>query len=423
MKKAPCALLAVLLCGSLIGCQSAAEQSAATEPAVHEEIFPDASLFDSETNIRLRVSVPAEETALTKQQAERFIAHYPAVSFDEIEVVEQNSVDAAFMILNDPQPKSDIFYTTTADLYKGIGAELLAPVDRAFSGKVKNEHIPEAVSAAEEDGVLYAYPEASHGVCLVYDTSVVSAEDAKTLEGVLAACQKAGRQFVMDAGNGLFACCFTLTSGIVPDGFEDNSMTQKFKACDEDEAVQTLMTFAKLMKQYRGTFVNTDPASIAGGLNNGTVAAGIDGVWRQAAYDSSISAAKLPTVTVNGKEKQMLSLSYYRVLCVDKTCKFPKTAQALAYYLTSEDCQRERAEAFDSAPTIANLQNAFPGKPMQTAVAAQSPFTVSNGKLTGSFWTANGKLGTALYTNETVAEDAAAAKKLLQSMFAEINEN
>ena len=422
MKKIISALLAVFLCGSLIGCQPATEQSAATQAAVQEEIFPDASLFDSETNITLRVSVQPTETALTKKQVERFIAHYPAISFEQIDVREQNGGESAFLITSDPKAKSDILYTTTNDLYKGLAAELLAPVDRAFSEKVRSGHISEAVAAAEADGVLYAYPEETNGVCLVYDPSVVSAEDAKTIEGVLAACQKAGRQFVMDVGNGFFASCFTLTGGVVPDGFEDDGATQKFKAYDEDEAVNTLMTFAKLMKQYRGTFVNTDPGLIAGAIKNGTVAAGIDGVWRQGAYDSSIGAAKLPTVTVNGKAKQPVSLSDYRVLCVDRSCKFPKTAQALAYYLTGEGCQRERAEEFGCAPTVANLQTAFPDKPMLQAGAAQSPYTVATGGLSGYYWTATGKLGTALYTDESIADDAAAAKKLLQDTIAEITQ-
>lgn len=421
MKKTVSALLAVLLASFITGCQPAAEQSSVTDAAAHEEVFPDASLFDSETNITLKLTVPSSETALTKKQVERFIAHYPAVKFDQIEVSEQDSGNAAFVITSDPKNKSDIFYTTTTDLYKGLGAELLAPVDKALSEKVRSEHIPEAVSAVETDDVLYAYPEANYGVCLVYDTSVVSAKNAETLEGVLAACQKAGRQFVMDVGNGLFASCFTLTGGVVPDGFEDDGVTQKFKAYDEDEAVQTLMTFAKLMKQYRGVFVNTDAGSIAGQIKNGTAAAGIDGVWRQTAYDD-IGAAKLPTVTVNGKAKQMVSMSDYCVLCIDNSCKFPKTAQALAYYLTSEGCQRERAEELDSAPTVTNLQTAFPDKPMQQAVAEQSPYTVAPGGLSGNYWVATGKLGAELYTDEAIAEDATAVKKLLQSTISKIVE-
>ena len=104
------------------------------------------------------------------------------------------------------------------------------------------------VGAATFDDQLYAFPETNdNGYYLVYDNSVVSAEQAATFEAVLEACKAAGKTFVMDAGNGYYSCVFAFTGGAIVDGFEADGTTQKFVEYNEDEVVDTLMAFAKLL--------------------------------------------------------------------------------------------------------------------------------------------------------------------------------
>ena len=94
--------------------------------------------------------------------------------------------------------------------------------------------------------MLLAYPETGdNGYYLVYDKSLVSDEDAKTLEGVFEACRKANKKFIMDAGSGFYACMFPFTGGLKLEGLhgEDNNI-QKFNDYDEAEVVATLDAFS-----------------------------------------------------------------------------------------------------------------------------------------------------------------------------------
>ena len=81
----------------------------------------------------------------------------------------------------------------------------------------------------------------------------------------------------MNAGDGYYACTFAFTAGVKIDGLEKDGITQKFVKYDEDEAVKTLQAFAKLIKDYRGTFQSLDVANIASGFASGECGAGIDG--------------------------------------------------------------------------------------------------------------------------------------------------
>ena len=52
-----------------------------------------------------------------------------------------------------------------------------------------------AINAATYDGVLYGYPmTADNGYFLYYDKSVLTEEDVQTLDGILAAAEKAGKK-------------------------------------------------------------------------------------------------------------------------------------------------------------------------------------------------------------------------------------
>ena len=218
--------------------------------------WPDASLFGDEDNITLKVWAPDKAVALVQKQVEAFKSHYSDKKFTSIEVVAQGENDAATLIVNDPEKAADVFGFPSDQLNKLKDAQVLTPVAPALLPTVKAMNAEKTVGAATFDDQLYAFPETNdNGYYLVYDNSVVSAEQAATFEAVLEACKAAGKTFVMDAGNGYYSCVFAFTGGAIVDGFEADGTTQKFVEYNEDEVVDTLMAFAKLMKTYKGNLV------------------------------------------------------------------------------------------------------------------------------------------------------------------------
>ncbi len=389
--------------------------------------FPDASLFGDETDITLKVWAPDKAVSLVKEQVKAFQDHYSDVKFKSIEVVAQGESDAATQIMNDAEKAADVFGFPSDQLDKLISAEVLSPVAKGFASTVEANNAEKTVNAVKDGDKLWAFPETNdNGYYLVYDNTVVKEEDAKTFEGVLTACRNAGKQFIMDSGNGFYSCTFAFTGGALIDGFEDDGITQKFVDFDEDECVKTLQAFAKLMKDYKGTYSSQDPANISTGFKNGKVAAGVDGSWNSKAdkdaLGDKLAAAKLPTINVNGTDKDLVSLFGYKYIGVNSHTKFQRSAQILAYYLTGLDCQKERATELGWGPTNTAAQEAASSDPLLQAASAQSANAVPQVNIAPTFWTAMGTLGSTMYKDDWDPSNEAKTKDLLNKVIAQIKD-
>ena len=388
----------------------------------------DVSYFGEEDNIKLKVWAPDATVSLVKAQIEDFKALYPEKTFD-IEVVAQGENDAATQILNDASVAADVFSFPSDQLNKLVDAGVISPVAKGFVDAVTSANSEDTIKAGTSNDTLYAYPETNdNGYYLVYDNTVVTEEDAKTLEGVLAACKKAGKKFIMDAGNGFYACTFAYTAGVKTDGFEDDGMTQKFTEYDEDAAVETLQAFARLIKEYKGTFQALDVSNISSGFSSGTCGAGVDGSWdtasNQEALGDKFGAAKLPTIKVGDEDKQLISMFGYKYIGVNGSSSYPAAAQILAYYLSSEECQLERAEELGWGPSNKNVQgnSVVTESAVLTALAEQAQNSCVQVNIASTFWDPMGNLGNKLIAEDWDPEDADATKKLLNDTITNVRD-
>ena len=391
----------------------------------------DDSYFGDENNATLKVWAPDAAVELVKTQVENFKKAYPNKTFN-ISVVAQGENDAATQILNDATVAADVFSFPSDQLNKLVDAGVIAPV--AFVEQAKEMNSSDTIIAGtmkNSEGVdtLYAYPETNdNGYYLVYDNTVVTAEDAKTLEGTLEACKKAGRKFIMDAGSGFYACTFAFTAGVQIDGFEDDGMTQKFFEYDEDEAVKILMAFAKLIKDYNGTFTALDVSNISSGFSNGTCGAGVDGSWNtvsnQTALGDKFGATKLPTINVDGEDIQLISMFGYKYLGVNGSSQYPRTAQILAYYLHGEECQLQRAENLGWGPSnkVVQQNKIVTDSAVLTAIAEQANNAIVQVNIASTFWDPMGNLGNKLISEDWNPDDEAATRKLLQDTITNVRD-
>ncbi len=402
--------------------------SKATDTAVTTDgDFISESYFGDENNISLKVWAPSNAVSLTQEMVEDFKSHYPNITFTDISVVAQSESEVSTIIINDPDAGADVFGFPSDTLDRLQAAQVLAPLSVDISKFVSQENSETSVNVVTSNNDLYAFPETGdNGYFLVYDRSIVSDSDATTLEGVLEACKKAGRQFVMDCGNGFYSCTFAFTGGVTIDGFESDGTTQKFVDYDEDEAVSTIMAFASLMKTYKGTFISNSATQISSGFNGKTVAAGIDGTWDFAAHKQALGdnfgVAKLPTISVNGTKKQMIGIMGQKLLGVNSHSKFPRASQMLAYYLAGKTCQQKRAESLGWGPTNLVAQSALSDVPVMQVIFQQIAFSVPQVNIAGTFWTPMGTLGSEIYKDTWKADDKEATRQLLQTVIANIRD-
>lgn len=388
----------------------------------------DYAYFGEENNVKLKVWAPDAAVNLVKQQIEEFKKVYSEKKFD-ITVVAQGESDAATQMLNDASAAADVFSFPSDQLNKLVDAGVIAPVAKGFKDYVTSENSEDTVKAGTSKDTLYAYPETNdNGYYMVYDNTVVTEEDAKTLEGTLAACKKAGKKFIFDAGDGFYACTFAFTGGAKIDGLEEDGITQKFVDYDEDEAVKTLQAFAKLIKEYKGTFTSLNVKNVASGFKNGTCGAGVDGSWdtkvNQDSLGDKFGAAKLPTINVDGEDKQLVSMFGYKYIGVNGSSKFPNSAQILALYLSGEECQKQRTEELGWGPSNKNVQQdkLVTESPVLNAIKDQSQNSCTQVNIASTFWTPMGNLGNKLVAEEWNPDDADATRKLLQDTITNIRD-
>lgn len=438
-------ILAILLAGmmtatALAGCGGSGEASStgdaskggkesssgSTAVEVSKDGIVDESYFGDEDNITLKVWAPDKAVNLVKSQIDEFKAAYPGKTFGKIEVVAQGEGDAATQILNDPAAAADVFSFASDQLNKLVNSKVVAKV--AFTDAVKEMNAEETVTAATVGKDIYAYPETNdNGYYLVYDKSVVSDAQTEKLEDVLKACKDAGKQFIFNCGDGFYACTFIFTGGVKIDGQEEDG-TQKFVDYDEDEAVDTLMAFAKLMKEYKGTFQSLGVEKVSSGFKNKTLGAGVDGSWNtvvnQDALGENFGAAKLPTINVNGTDKQLISMFGYKYLGVNGSSKFPRSAQILALYLSSEKCQQQRAEQLGWGPSNKTVQESdvVQNSAVLKAIKEQSQNACAQVNIADTFWSPLGNLGNKLIADGWKADDRAATKKLLDDTISNIKD-
>lgn len=348
--------------------------------------------------INLTVWQPEAAQDVFKEQVAKFVEIFKDYADIKIDVAIQGEGDAAANVISDPNAAADVFGFASDQLMRlakpGAVAEVL------FPNEVKAMNDELSVSAATNNGKLLAYPEVGdNSYFLCYDKSVVTAEQAKTLEGIFAACEASNKRFIMNNGDGYFSCLFLFTGGLETNGLEDDGETQKFNDYDIDKVTASVKAFADLFKKYSANFESNKTSAVVDGFKNGTTAAGIIGSWdvasAKAALGDNAGFAILPTININGEDTQIINMFGYKFIGVNSQSKFPYTAQALAYYLTNEECQQERAEKLEWGPSNINVANSdyVKNSESMSAILAQAQYSVSQVNIVNTFWDPCAALG------------------------------
>ena len=390
--------------------------------------------FGEETGAKLKVWGPDAYIDLLTEQCNAFKEKYADKNIS-IEVVPQSEDTAATMMQTDAKAGADVFGFASDQFSNLINAGILSPINAKYAADIEATNnkasvdISMAMNNSTGKDALYAYPETGNGYFLVYDKSVVSDEDAGSFEAILEACKKNGKKFIMDVGNGYYACMFIFTGGLRLEG-TDKENRQLFNDYDAKEVAASMKAFSKLMHKYKGTFMSDAVTAIPSGFTSTSsrptkVGAGIDGNWDTAgiskALGDNFGAAKLPTINIDGKDTQIYSMYGYKMIGVNANSKYPRTAQILGYYLSSEECQKQRAEKLGWSPTNNAVieSDVVKNDVAISALIAQSEFSVPQANV-GPIWDPFKSLGNKLLADDTDPEtfDFAA---LLENVIKNIN--
>ena len=346
MKKILALLMAVcMMLALLTGCGSApaetpqtpAEQPVAEKPAEKE-------------TVALKVWADQVELELTEKLCNDFAAAHPEKEY-VFEFGAVGAVDGKSRYLEDPAAAADVFVFADDQLIDLVKADALYEVTRNTDAIVA-ANTAGSINAASYDGVLYGYPMTSdNGYFLYYDKSVFTEDDLKTLDGILAAANAAGKKVHMDVSNGWYLASFFLGNGCTLT-IEDGKQVIDFNNANGLAAAEAIRAFCN-----DPAFVTGDDSVLAGGIGD-AIACGVSGTWVASAIQEKLGdnygCCKLPTFTCDGKQVQMGSFLGCKIYGVNSQTAYPVDSMELAEYLTSEKAQIERYNVLNYGPSNVN---------------------------------------------------------------------
>ena len=198
MKKALAVILSSVLILSVAGCggsdSGSSDGGEEKESKVYETVnidetklyYPDISLLGGEKNIELKVWAPDNEIPITRAQADAFMKHYPDGTFKSISVEPMDDADLIESVGDNTEDFADVISFEDTSFSKLVSGKMLSEVSADYIDDVTGQNQPGALNAVTVGNAVSAYPQGTDKcLCLVYDKTAVSDEEASTLEGVL----------------------------------------------------------------------------------------------------------------------------------------------------------------------------------------------------------------------------------------------
>ena len=222
--------------------------------------------------VTLKVWDGQEDQELLKELCEAYAAAHPENTYTfEYGVV--GTADASARYLEDPAAAADVFVYPDDQLIRLVQADALYEVTRNHD-EIVAANSQGSVNAASYQGTLYGYPETSdNGYFLFYDKSVLTEEDVKTLDGILAAAEKAGKKFNFDVANGWYIASFFIGNGCVITLDENGNQVCDFNNASGLAAAEAIQAMCN-----HPAFLPGDQNILTGTIGD-SVCAGVCGTW------------------------------------------------------------------------------------------------------------------------------------------------
>ncbi len=293
----------------------------------------------------LRVWGGEEDEALLTEIIDGFLAQYGGQADFQITYEPQSESTCTNALMADLTNGADVFAFADDQLSTLVAAGALEPI--ADDQAVRDANLPEAVLAASVNDTLYALPlTADNGYFLYYNKQYFTDEDILSFDRMLDIAAAQNKKVSMEWSSGWYVYSLFGNTGLSL-GLNDDGITNYCTWNSTDGAIKGTHV-AQAMVNIAGHpgFENTDDAGFLEGVKNGTIIAGINGVWNAVAVEDAwgrnYGAAKLPTYTCAGQQVQMASFSGYKLLGVNAYSRHREWASELAKWIASEENQKLR---------------------------------------------------------------------------------
>lgn len=374
----------------------------------------------------------ADDQTMLGEMVESFKkANSELVANVKIEIGVMGENDAKTELLKDIAKGADVFAFSNDQIGELVdNSALYNLTNSSYSADVKSRNTDSSIAASTVDGKLYAYPSSAESYYMFYNKDIYTAEQVKTLEGMIAADKAAGvKTLAAQFDEGYYSPMFFGAAGctLYGEGGSDP------KNCTWNNAGG--LKAAKYIKTLKANgVVQMSEADLKTNLLGGTVGAIITGTWNYEFLKNTagnklgekLGLAVLPKVTFPGDSaaSQLTPFNGMKLYGVNSTTKHANVAIALADYLTNEANQLKRFNDRGFLPVNKNLASnaAITAKEQCKAEVDSIAISISkpSHKNGGLFWDPAKTLVMDLLNNEETVNTDAKIQSVLDKFVADI---
>jgi len=371
----------------------------------------------------ITIWAPEAAVELTKSQVAAFNSSNTNGIVFNVTVEPVSEADAGTNMITDVEAGGDLFFFAQDQFARLVQAGALAKLGTAAGKTVAEANAAGVVSAATSGSDMYAYPlTADNGYFMYYDKSVIPDTDVDSLEKLIEDCEKAGKYFSFEMGTSAwYLASFFFATGCVSEWTTDSdgTFTTVNDTFDSANGLIAVKGMKKLvdspmhLSSSQGTEFASGAAIVVTGTWDYETVKGILG--------DNMGVTDLPSFTVDGTSYHLGSFNGCKLLGVKPQSNAVRQAalHKLAQYLTSYDCQMERFNSLSWGPanTEAQANEAVQANPGLAALLAQSPYSVPQGQIHGSWW----DIAKVIADDVKAATDDAGLQKALDNYQDKIN--
>lgn len=352
--------------------------------------------------------------------------------------------NAYAQISTDPEASADVYGFANDQLYNLRKAGALARLSDETVTGIKATDDLDALEAGRIGDAYYGYPYANdNGFFMYYDDSVVTAEDATTLEGVLAACARNKKYFIMrmnNQGSWYIGSFFFGAGGEYTMKWENTTLdsassdfgkkAKDASGAETEYSVGQVAAQAMIDLRKNEYYLDGDDAVIEQYLSGNKLGAVITGTWNAAKikdkFGTHYAATKCPTYhsSLTDTDYQIVPYIGYKLMGVNPSSKHLAEARQIAAYLTSEKAQQKRFDVLGIGPSnkvVAAKQEVKDNIALK-ALRSQTSFALVQPTLPSSYWSAFDAFGTDIYGGEG-ATTAARRDELVSTLISALVED
>lgn len=256
-------------------------------------------------------------------------------------------------ILKDVTAAGDVFFFANDQLQELKNAGAIARLGGSTEEMVKTTMADAVVNTVTIDDAVYAIPFTHNTFFMYYDKSLLTADDVKSLEGIMGKKTADGvYNFCFDSAGGWKLAAWYYGAGLTIYG---DSATDFAAGCNWNNATGLAVT------NYLIDLINNKKCAYADDVNISELAgehkigAWFDGSWNYQLYKDALGddlgLAVIPTFNPDGNDYQLKSFYGSKCIGVNAQAKYPEVAVAFAAYLGSEEMQKQRFVETAQVPT------------------------------------------------------------------------